>query len=47
VGFRMEILFALVVGLLVFGPERLHTILGRMARARVALKKQAAASCPN
>ena len=30
----MEILFVLVLGLLVLGPERLHTMLGYLARAK-------------
>jgi Sec-independent protein translocase protein TatA len=34
VGFGMEILFVLLLGLLVLGPKRLHTILGRVARAK-------------
>ena len=33
-GFGAEILFILMIGLLVLGPERLHTILGHVARAK-------------
>lgn len=33
-GFGAEILFVLVLGLLVLGPKRLHTMLGHVARAK-------------
>jgi Sec-independent protein translocase protein TatA len=39
VGFGMEILFVLVLGLLVLGPERLHTMLGHMARAKARFEE--------
>jgi Sec-independent protein translocase protein TatA len=32
--FGMEILLVLVLGLLVLGPERLHTLLGHVAQAK-------------
>ena len=38
-GFGTEILFALVLGLLVLGPKRLHTILGHLARAKAQLEE--------
>jgi len=38
VGFGMEILFLLILGLLVLGPERLHTMLGHVARAKTELE---------
>jgi Sec-independent protein translocase protein TatA len=34
VGFGTEVLFMLMLGLLVLGPKRLHTLLGHVARAR-------------
>jgi Sec-independent protein translocase protein TatA len=34
VGFGTEILFVLMLGLLVLGPKQLHTLLGRVARAK-------------
>ena len=37
-GFGMEILFVLMLGLLVLGPKRLHTLLARMARAKAELE---------
>ncbi len=33
-GFGTEILFMLMLGLLVLGPKRLHTMLGHVARAK-------------
>ena len=33
-GFGAEILFILMLGLLVLGPKQLHTLLGRVARAK-------------
>ncbi len=33
-GFGTEILFLLMLGLLVLGPKRLHTMLGHIARAK-------------
>ena len=38
-GFGTEILFVLVLGLLVLGPKRLHTILGDLARAKAQLEE--------
>jgi Sec-independent protein translocase protein TatA len=38
VGFGMEILFVLMLGLLVLGPKRLHTILAHAARAKAELE---------
>jgi len=50
VGFGTEILFILMLGLLVLGPKRLHTLLGHVARAKAqfeaasrSLKSQLAA----
>ncbi len=37
-GFGMEILFVLILGLLVLGPKRLHTMLAHVARAKVELE---------
>ena len=34
-GFGMEILFVLILGLLVLGPKRLHTLLAHAARAEL------------
>jgi Sec-independent protein translocase protein TatA len=34
VGFGTEILFMLMLGLLVLGPKRLHTMLAHVARAK-------------
>jgi Sec-independent protein translocase protein TatA len=38
VGFGMEILFVLMLGLLVLGPKRLHTLLAQVARAKAELE---------
>jgi len=38
VGFGMEILFVLTLGLLVLGPKRLHTMLVYVARAKAELE---------
>jgi len=38
VGFGMEILFVLMLGLLVLGPKRLHTMLVYVARAKAELE---------
>ena len=38
-GFGTEILFVLVLGLLVLGPRRLHTMLGRAARAKAQFEE--------
>ena len=37
-GFGAEILFVLLLGLLVLGPKRLVTMLGRVARARAQIE---------
>ena len=37
-GFGMEILFVLILGLLVLGPKRLHTLLAHAARAKAELE---------
>ncbi len=37
-GFGMEILFVLMLGLLVLGPKRLHTMLVYVARAKAELE---------
>jgi Sec-independent protein translocase protein TatA len=37
----MEILFVLFIGLLVLGPKRLHTILGRVAKAKAEFENAA------
>jgi Sec-independent protein translocase protein TatA len=34
VGLGTEILFVLMLGLLVLGPKQLHTLVGRVARAK-------------
>jgi Sec-independent protein translocase protein TatA len=39
VGFGTEILFILVLGLLVLGPKRLHTMLGHLARAKARFEE--------
>ena len=33
-GFGIEILFIIMLGLLVLGPKQLHTLLGHVARAK-------------
>jgi Sec-independent protein translocase protein TatA len=38
VGFGMEILFVLILGLLLLGPKRLHTMLAHVARAKAELE---------
>jgi len=37
-GFGMEILFVLMLGLLIMGPKQLHTVLRHMARAKAELE---------
>ncbi len=37
-GFGMEILFVLMLGLLILGPKRLHTMLAHVARAKAELE---------
>jgi Sec-independent protein translocase protein TatA len=39
VGFGTEILFMLLLGFLLFGPKRLPTILGHVARAKTQFEK--------
>ena len=39
-GLGTEILFVLMLGLLVLGPKQLHTLLGRVARAKAQFKSQ-------
>ena len=34
-GFGVELLFMLMLGLVLLGPKRLHTMLGHIARAKV------------
>jgi Sec-independent protein translocase protein TatA len=43
VGFGMEILFVLFLGLLVLGPKQTHTILGRVAQAKAEFENAARA----
>ena len=38
-GFGTEILFMLLLGLVVLGPKRLHSMLGHVARAKAELEK--------
>lgn len=38
-GFGTEILFVLFLGLLVLGPKRMHTMLGRLARAKAQFQE--------
>jgi hypothetical protein len=38
VGFGMEILFVLMLGLLILGPKRLHTMLVHAAQAKAELQ---------
>jgi Sec-independent protein translocase protein TatA len=38
VGFGMEVLFLLMLGLVVLGPKRLHAMLGHVARAKAELE---------
>ena len=37
-GFGMEILFVLMLGLLILGPKRLHTILVHLSQAKAELQ---------
>jgi len=41
VGFGMELLFVLMLGLLILGPKRLHGILGHLARTKAELENTA------
>ena len=38
-GLGTEILFVLMLGLLVVGPKQLHTLLGRVARAKAQFEE--------
>ena len=38
-GFGTEILFILMLGMLVLGPKRLHTMLGHIARAKARFEE--------
>lgn len=38
-GFGMEILFVLMLGLLILGPKRLHTMLAQVARAKAQFEE--------
>jgi len=38
VGFGMEMLFVLILGLLILGPKRLHTILVHVSQAKAELQ---------
>ena len=38
-GFGTEILFMIMLGLLVLGPKQLHTLLGRLARAKAQFEE--------
>ena len=38
-GFGTEVLFVLVLGLLLLGPKRLHTLLGQLGRAKAQLEE--------
>ena len=40
-GFGMELLFVLMLGLLVLGPKQMHSMLGHMARVKAELEKSA------
>jgi Sec-independent protein translocase protein TatA len=39
VGLGTEILFVLMLGLVVLGPKRLHTLLGHVARAKARFEE--------
>ena len=39
-GFGAEIVFVLVLGLLLLGPKRMHTMLGHAARAKLSFKRR-------
>ena len=38
-GFGSEVLFLLVLGLLVLGPKRLHTLVGQVVRAKAKFEE--------
>ena len=38
-GFGTEVLFILMLGILVLGPKRLHTMLGNIARAKARFEE--------
>jgi Sec-independent protein translocase protein TatA len=39
VGFGTEVLFILMLGMLILGPKRLHTMLGHIARAKARFEE--------
>jgi Sec-independent protein translocase protein TatA len=39
VGFGSEILFVMLLGLVLLGPKRMHTMLGQVARAKAQFEK--------
>jgi Sec-independent protein translocase protein TatA len=39
VGFGIEVLFIIMLGLLVLGPKQLHTLLGHVARAKAQFEE--------
>jgi Sec-independent protein translocase protein TatA len=39
VGFGSEILFVMLLGLVLLGPKRMHTMLGQVARAKARFEK--------
>ena len=38
-GFGIEVLFIIMLGLLVLGPKQLHTLLGHVARAKTQFEE--------
>ena len=38
-GFGAEIIFVLLLGLLLLGPKRMHTVLGQMVRVKARLEE--------
>ena len=38
-GFGTEVLFILMLGMLILGPKRLHTMLGHLARAKARFEE--------
>jgi Sec-independent protein translocase protein TatA len=39
VGFGSEILFVMLLGLVLLGPKRMHTMIGQVARAKAQFEK--------
>jgi Sec-independent protein translocase protein TatA len=39
VGFGSEIIFVLLLGLMLLGPKRMHTMLGQVARAKAQFQE--------